>query len=190
MWGVQLGRDIRSNYEEAYLTAVPISAGPGQFRLSVAGTLVGLEAPEGNRTFEIKPYAIGSLNTDRTVAPPVSNDGDANGGVDVKYGLTENLTADFTFNTDFAQVEVDEQQINLTRFSLFFPEKREFFLESQGIFDFGRVPASAASAGPRGGISPPPPASSDRATPRPSSSAGGSASTRRGEPCRSWAADA
>ena len=139
VWGIQVGRDIRSNYEEAYLTAVPISAGPGQFRLSVAGTLVGLQVPEGNRTFEIKPYAIGSLNTDRTVVPPISNDGDGSGGVDVKYGLTENLTADFTLNTDFAQVEVDEQQINLTRFSLFFPEKREFFLESQGIFDFGRA---------------------------------------------------
>ncbi len=139
VWGIQLGRDIRSNYEEAYLTAVPISAGPGQFRLSVAGTLVGLVVPEGNRTFEIKPYAIGSLNTDRTVEPPISNDGSGTGGVDIKYGLTENLTADFTLNTDFAQVEVDEQQINLTRFSLFFPEKREFFLESQGIFDFGRV---------------------------------------------------
>ena len=139
VWGIQLGRDIRSNYEEAYLTAVPISAGPGQFRLSVAGTLVGLQVPEGNRTFEIKPYAIGSVNTDRTVAPPISNDGDGTGGVDLKYGLTENLTADFTLNTDFAQVEVDEQQINLTRFSLFFPEKREFFLESQGIFDFARV---------------------------------------------------
>ena len=139
VWGIQLGRDIRSNYEEAYLTAVPISAGPGQFRLSVAGTLVGLQVPEGNRTFEIKPYAIGSLATDRTVTPPISNDGDGSVGVDVKYGLTENLTADFTLNTDFAQVEVDEQQINLTRFSLFFPEKREFFLESQGIFDFGRV---------------------------------------------------
>ena len=139
VWGIQLGRDIRSNYEEAYLTAVPISAGPGQFRLSVAGTLVGLEVPDDSRTFEIKPYAIGSLNTDRTVSPPISNDGDGNGGVDVKYGLTENLTADFTYNTDFAQVEVDEQQINLTRFSLFFPEKREFFLESQGIFDFARV---------------------------------------------------
>ena len=134
-----MGRDIRSNYEEAYLTAVPISAGPGQFRLSVAGTLVGLEVPADSRTFEIKPYAIGSLNTDRTVVPPISNDGDGSGGVDVKYGLTENLTADFTYNTDFAQVEVDEQQINLTRFSLFFPEKREFFLESQGIFDFGRA---------------------------------------------------
>jgi hypothetical protein len=139
VWGIQLGRDIRSNYEEAYLTAVPISAGPGQFRLSVAGTLVGLEVPADSRTFEIKPYAIGSLNTDRTVEPPISNDGDGSAGVDVKYGLTENLTADFTYNTDFAQVEVDEQQINLTRFSLFFPEKREFFLEGQGIFDFGRV---------------------------------------------------
>ena len=139
VWGIQLGRDIRSNYEEAYLTAVPISAGPGQFRLSVAGTLVGLEVPADSRTFEVKPYAIGSLNTDRTVSPPISNAGDGNGGVDLKYGLTENLTADFTLNTDFAQVEVDEQQINLTRFSLFFPEKREFFLESQGIFDFARV---------------------------------------------------
>ena len=63
VWGIQLGRDIRSNFEEAYLTAVPISAGPGQFRLSVAGTLVGLEVPADSRTFEIKPYAIGSLNT-------------------------------------------------------------------------------------------------------------------------------
>ena len=56
----------------------------------------------------------------------------------MKVGITENLTADFTYNTDFAQVEVDEQQVNLTRFSLFFPEKREFFLEGRGIFDFAR----------------------------------------------------
>ena len=130
LWGIQVGRDIRAHYEEAYLTPVPISAGPGQFRVSAAGTLVGLEVPDGNRTFEIKPYAIGSLASDRTVVPAISNDGDGSGGMDVKYGLTENLTADFTLNTDFAQVEVDEQQINLTRFSLFFPEKREFFLES------------------------------------------------------------
>ena len=53
-------------------------------------------------------------------------------GFDAKYGVTQNLTADFTYNTDFAQVEADEQQVNLTRFSLFFPEKREFFLENQG----------------------------------------------------------
>ena len=187
LWGIQLGRDIRSSYEEAYLTAVPISAGPGQFRVSAAGTLTGLQVPEGNRTFEIKPYVIGSLATDRTVVPPISNDGAGQAGGDVKYGLTENLTADFTWNTDFAQVEVDEQQINLTRFSLFFPEKREFFLESQGIFDFGRVPGAGGGGAARrsvgasgffgGGDAPP------------SSSAGGSAWTRDA-PCRFWAADA
>ena len=56
----------------------------------------------------------------------------------MKYGITPNLTADFTYNTDFAQVEVDEQQVNLTRFALSFPEKRDFFLEGRGIFEFGR----------------------------------------------------
>ena len=57
----------------------------------------------------------------------------------MKYAVTQGLTADFTVNTDFAQVEADEQQVNLTRFSLFFPEKREFFLENQGMFAFGGV---------------------------------------------------
>ena len=71
LWGIQVGRDIRAHVEEAYLTAVPISAGPGQFRVSAAGTLVGLQVPEGNRAFEIKPYAIASLATDRTVVPPI-----------------------------------------------------------------------------------------------------------------------
>ncbi len=154
LWGIQVGRDIRAHFEEAYLTAVPISAGPGQFRVSAAGTLVGLQVPDGNRAFEIKPYAIASLATDRTVVPPISNAGDGRVGGDLKYGLTENLTADFTWNTDFAQVEVDEQQVNLTRFSLFFPEKREFFLESQGIFDFGRAAGFGGVGGSsRGGFS-------------------------------------
>ena len=83
-------------------------------------------------------------------APPISNDGDGDFGFDVKYGLTQNLTADFTYNTDFAQVEVDEQQVNLTRFSLFFPEKREFFLESRGNFDFGRGVSFGGGGGPGG----------------------------------------
>ena len=63
--------------------------------------------------------------------------GDAQGGVDVKYGVTNGLVWDFTVNTDFSQVEADEQQVNLTRFNLFFPEKRDFFLENQGLFAFG-----------------------------------------------------
>ena len=68
---------------------------------------------------------------------PFANKGTASIGVDAKVGVTRGLTADFTYNTDFAQVEDDEQQVNLTRFSLFYPEKREFFLEGQGIFAFG-----------------------------------------------------
>ncbi len=149
VWGIQLGRNVRWKNEWNYLTPVAISAGPGMFRLSAAGTLTGLQVPSGNRTFEIKPYGIGSSATN--VATDVYNEGDYNGGVDVKYGVTENLTADFTVNTDFAQVEVDEAQINLTRFSLFFPEKREFFLEGRGIFDFGRGVSFGGGGGPGGG---------------------------------------
>ncbi len=66
-------------------------------------------------------------------------------GLDVKYAVTQGLSADFTLKTDFAQVEADEQQVNLTRFSLFFPEKREFFLENQGMFSFGGVQLAATS---------------------------------------------
>ena len=149
VWGIQLGRNVRWKNEWNYITPVAISAGPGMFRLSAAGTLAGLQVPSGNRTFEIKPYGIGSSATN--VATDVYNQGDYNGGVDVKYGVTENLTADFTVNTDFAQVEVDEAQINLTRFSLFFPEKREFFLEGRGIFDFGRGVRFGGGGGPGGG---------------------------------------
>ena len=151
VWGLQLGRRIRWKNEYVYLTPVAISAGPGLFRLSAAGTLAGLEVPSGNRKFEIKPYAIGSLATDRNASPAITNELDGNAGVDLKYGVTQNLTADFTYNTDFAQVEVDEQQVNLTRFSLFFPEKREFFLESSGTFDFGQSVRFGTNTGPGGG---------------------------------------
>ena len=151
IWGLQIGRNVRWKNEWTYLTPVPISGGPGMFRLSAAGTLTGVEVPEGNRTFEIKPYGIGSMATDVNAVPLVSNAGDGDFGLDVKYGVTQNLTADFTYNTDFAQVEVDEQQGNLTRFSLFFPEKREFFLEGRGIFDFGRGVTFGGMTGPGGG---------------------------------------
>ena len=87
------------------------------------------------RSLDVKPYLTSNVTTDRNAG--VSNDPGADVGADVKYGLTQGLSADFTWNTDFAQVEADEQQVNLTRFSLFFPEKREFFLEGQGIFTFG-----------------------------------------------------
>jgi TolB-like protein len=145
LWGLQLGRHIRWKNERTYLNPVPISGGPGEFRVSAGATLTGIDVPEGNRTFEVKPYAIGGLATD--VGSGIRNDGSGDAGIDVKFGVTENLTADFTYNTDFAQVEVDEQQVNLTRFNLFFPEKREFFLEGRGIFDFARGGFSGSFGG-------------------------------------------
>ena len=150
VWGLQLERRIRRKNEISHLTPVPISAMPGLFRISAAGTLVGVEAPLRSTRFEVKPYGIGSTSTNLTADPPFSNDGDGDWGVDAKWGVTRNLTADFTYNTDFAQVEVDSQQVNLTRFSLFFPEKREFFLEGRGIFDFGSGPGELGRA-PGGG---------------------------------------
>ena len=136
VWGVQLRRRIRRKNEDAFLTRIPISAGPGFFRVSAAATLVGMEPPASGRNLEIKPYGIGGVTSD--VNAGLENEGDGNWGLDVKYGIMQNLTADLTYNTDFAQVEVDELQVNLTRFSLFFPEKREFFLEGRGIFEFAR----------------------------------------------------
>lgn len=140
VWGIQLRRTIRHKNEWSYLTPVPeVLAGPQALnRVSSGGTLVGLRLPEASRNLEIKPYLTGGLRTDRVSSPAVDGETRGDLGFDLKFGLTANLTADLTVNTDFAQVEVDEQQVNLTRFSLFFPEKREFFLEGRGVFDFGR----------------------------------------------------
>ena len=146
VWGFQMHRSVRRKNELAYLTRMEPGLGRSAiFLVSQAATMVGLEVPESGRLFEVKPYLIGDLTSDRSASPIVSNQPGGNLGLDlVKYGVTQNLTADLTVNTDFAQVEADEQQVNLTRFSLFFPEKREFFLENQGLFAFG-------GAGTRGG---------------------------------------
>jgi hypothetical protein len=140
VWGINFRRISRWKNEFSYLTRVPPQFGlNGVFRVGLAATLVGLETPAQSMNLEVKPYAVSSVTTDRAAAVPFENDFKANGGVDIKYGLTRGLIADATFNTDFAQVEEDVQQVNLTRFSLFFPEKRTFFLEGQGIFGFGGV---------------------------------------------------
>lgn len=137
-WGVNLQRNAASKNEVSFLTPIPAADGyQGLFKMSAAATMVGLEVPQAGTRLEIKPYGITDLTTDMNATPPLVNQGGGDAGFDVKYGVTDALTADFTVNTDFAQVEVDQQQVNLTRFSLFFPEKREFFLEGQGIFDFG-----------------------------------------------------
>ena len=139
-WGIQFRRAIRHKNEWAYWTPVPRNmAGPQALnRVSMYGTVVGLDLPSAGRNLEIKPYALGRNLTDRIQNPPVDGDNDGEIGGDLKYGITANLTADLTVNTDFAQVEIDEQQTNLTRFNLFLPEKRDFFLEGRGLFDFAR----------------------------------------------------
>ena len=149
VWGFQMRRQVRWKNETSYLTRLDRAlAQMGVFQASQAASLVGLEVPRSGRPFEIKPYAIGDLASDRTAVPNVTNEPGGNVGIDlIKYGVTQNLTADFTVNTDFAQVEADEQQVNLTRFSLFFPEKREFFLANQGTFAFG----TGGGFGPGGG---------------------------------------
>ena len=153
VWGFNVHRHVRWKNEISSLT--PLSRARGLsaiFQASRAATLVGLEVPAGGRSLDIKPYAISELTGNRDATRHVSNDLAGDGGLDVKYAVTQNLVADFTLNTDFAQVEADEQQVNLTRFSLFFPEKREFFLENQGLFDFGGRRSSARpGGGGRGG---------------------------------------
>ena len=149
-WGFNISRNNRWKNEISYLTRIPNALGlRGLFQVSLAATLVGLEVPQGSHNLEIKPYALANLAGDLTggpAVPRITNDLSGNAGVDVKYGLTKNLSADLTYNTDFAQVEADEQQVNLTRFSLFFPEKREFFLENQGTFAFGSTSTSGAAS--------------------------------------------
>ena len=138
VWGINFRRVVRWKNEISYLTRVPAALGPRAItKVSSAGTLVGLEAPASSRTVEVKPYLIGDAAGARIESGALDRDFGGNFGVDAKVGITSGLTADLTYNTDFAQVEADAQQINLTRFSLFFPEKREFFLEGQGIFGFG-----------------------------------------------------
>lgn len=148
IWGVNFRRIVKWKNERSYLT--PIAAAyrrQGLWKLSSAATIFGIEPPSSSMNLEVKPYATSELRTDREADPVVSNDFNGDGGFDVKYGLTQGLIADFTYNTDFAQVEEDDQQVNLTRFSLFFPEKRDFFLEGQGIFAFGGVNGRGGGGG-------------------------------------------
>jgi hypothetical protein len=147
VWGVNFRRVVKWKNETSLLTSMPASYGTAAVsQMHEAGTLVGLEAPGLAKNLEIKPYAVTTVTTDETASRPFRNDPAGAVGVDLKYGLTSSLTADVTVNTDFAQVEEDLQQVNLTRFNLQFPEKRDFFLEGQGTFAFGdRARISAGS---------------------------------------------
>ena len=141
-WGVNFQRNIRRRNELAYWSPLPLQF--DLFRVSMAGQLSGIEAPAGLwRTAQLTPYVVGEAIRRHDVSPgDITAIGDAGG--DFKYGVTSGLTLDLTYNTDFAQVEVDDQQINLDRFNLFFPEKRPFFLENAGAFAVGNSAGAVA----------------------------------------------
>jgi hypothetical protein len=143
VWGINIRRNVRWKNELSYLSPVPRLYGArGILRLSQAATLVGLEAPPAALNVEVKPYAVSSVKADRAVDARFTNRLERNAGFDLKYGISPSLTADATYRTDFAQVEDDDQQVNLTRFNLLYPEKRDVFLEGQGMFAFGGAPTT------------------------------------------------
>jgi hypothetical protein len=133
-WGVNFMRNIRRKNEQVYWAPIPKPY--GITRVSQAGTLTGMSGVTRGLDLRLKPFLIAGGRRDR-LGRSISSSGLREVGLDAKYGLTSNLTLDVTVNTDFAQAEVDEQQVNLTRFPLFFPEKRDFFLENSGQFTVG-----------------------------------------------------
>ncbi|MCY4568609.1 MAG: DUF5916 domain-containing protein [Candidatus Poribacteria bacterium] len=137
-WGINAGRGIARYREEGIWMPVPSSyGGRAKYRTAHVGSLVGLEGIAPSRNLEVLPYILPGITQISDDDATLQTTREFKVGFDAKYGITSNLTADITYNTDFAQVEADEEQVNLTRFSLFFPEKRPFFLEGAGLFDFG-----------------------------------------------------
>jgi hypothetical protein len=132
-WGINFQRNIRRNNEIAYWSALDRSR--NLYRVSEAGTLRGV-TPPSSRNLQITPYGLANA---RRGGDLDGTETDTEFGIDLKYSITPSLTLDATYNTDFAQVEVDEQQVNLDRFNLFFPEKRPFFLENAGQFSVGQT---------------------------------------------------
>ena len=131
-FGIGFKRNIPRKNEEVYWPFVGNDS--TWYRPAELGHLEGLTDIRSGRSLELYPYAL--AGTSRDFAPARST-GRREAGVDLKWGVTTGLTADFTVNTDFAQEEADVQQINFTRFSLFFPEKRQLFLEGEQMFQFG-----------------------------------------------------
>ena len=130
-WGINFLRRIRRKREDLYWS--PIEPFEKLISVSKGGTLKGLRDIQPGRNLQVKPFGMGN----RISAEEKTNNTDV--GLDIKYSITPSLTLDATYNTDFSQVDVDEERVNLTRFPLFFPEKRDFFMENASLFEFGDI---------------------------------------------------
>mgnify|MGYP001983451632 FL=1 len=133
-WGINFVRRVRRKVEDSMWA--PVARRTRVHRMAEAGYLVGLPRLEGNRNITVKPFMLGE-RASGTLPRAAEQGSQGDVGLDIKWGLTPGLTADLTWQTDFSQVEADQEQVNLTRFPLFFPEKREFFIENSGTYAFG-----------------------------------------------------
>jgi hypothetical protein len=152
VWGLNVCRIIIRKNEETYW--VPFArewASSGFARMSGAGVLLGMKDLTPRRRMELVPYV--SPTVSRDYATETAAQADTGYGFDARVGLTSSLNADVTYKTDFAQVEADQEVVNLTRFSLFFPEKRQFFTEGAGIFDYGKTNSGGGAEGGPGLLS-------------------------------------
>ena len=137
VWGINLSRFNAKKNEASQLVVGMQSSSPTERYLMMdIGELRGLRQVNARRPIQIKPYVLPGSSKDFTVADPGENSS-FDTGLDLRYGITSNIGLDVSYKTDFAQVEGDQEQTNLTQFSLFFPEKREFFLEGANLFEFG-----------------------------------------------------
>lgn len=141
-WGANFQRTVRRKNEEDFWSGW--GRNQGLYNLTSAGRIVGISDVSQGHGLDIKPYALGTYAQAAAQRAPAVYKGDK--GIDFFYSVTPQLKANLTINTDFAHTEVDDRQVNLTRFPLFFPEKRDFFLESAGNFDFSRESASDMTA--------------------------------------------
>jgi hypothetical protein len=134
VFGLNMHRRVRRNNEDTYWA--PLQRRDPSHRMSKAGTLYGIRDLPATRNLSAKPYL--TVDDQSGSALPAGSAGTGRGiGGDLKYGVTPGLTLDLTAKTDFSQVDVDQEQVNLTRFPLFFPEQRDFFVENSGVFNFG-----------------------------------------------------
>ena len=136
-WGINFQRTIRRKAEETLWSGW--ARNQGLTYMTAAGRLDGLYGLTQGIGLDIVPYLIGSSSSAPGRGSPSAVQKMAGGG-DIVYNATTGLRANLSINTDFAETEVDQRQVNLTRFPLLFPEKRAFFLEGASVFDFGRDP--------------------------------------------------
>ena len=138
-WGINLARYLaRKNLATQLVAGQQTSSSTERYRMADIGELHGLQHIRARRPIYLKPYALPGTTIDDQATNP-SESRTIETGIDLRYGITSNISLDLSYNTDFAQVEGDQEQTNLTQFRLFFPEKREFFLEGANLFQFGEL---------------------------------------------------